>query len=219
MPSAAISKYFDATENRTIRDDLRFAVESVGEPKIAIDCGCGAGADISYLVSKGFFVHGFDVEDEAISRCNARFQNVDNVYLSKSSFRLYKFPKASLVVADASLFFCPKPEFEEVWRNIYECLNPGGIFCGSFLGPEDTMAGPKYSAVDYWPDVAVFEEEEVKELFAHFEILRFNVHKSSGVTPAGEHHDWHIFSAVAKKPNKATNYAPSAPDAAKPRRL
>jgi len=219
MPSAAISKYFDATENRKVRDDLLFAVEGVGEPKIAIDCGCGAGADISYLVSKGFAVYGFDIEEESISRCKARFKNVGGVTISKSSFNSYTFPRASLVVADASLFFCPKSEFTDVWNNIYECLYPNGVFCGSLLGPEDTMAGPEYSVVDYWPAVAVFEEEEAKELFVNFEILRFNVHRSSGTTPDGNLHDWHIFSVVAKKPNKVTNNAPAAPDAARPRRL
>ncbi len=214
MPSAAISKYFDATENRKIRDELRFAVENADGPKTAVDCGCGAGADINYLVRQGFVVYGFDVEEESISRCKARFQNLSNVRLSRSSFSSYAFPKASLVVADASLFFCPKPEFAEVWKNICECLNPGGVFCGSFLGPEDMMAGPKYSTVDYWPEVTVLEENEVKALFASFEILRFNVHKSSGIAPAGDIHDWHIFSVVAKKPNKSNNYAPSAPDVA-----
>ena len=54
MPSTEITKYFESTENRKIREDLVFAVENVIEPKIAIDCGCGAGADINYLVSKGF---------------------------------------------------------------------------------------------------------------------------------------------------------------------
>lgn len=199
VPSAAISKYLDATENRKIREDLVFAVQYVDEPKVAIDCGCGAGADIGFLVSNGFAVYGFDVEEESISRCTARFHNVADVHLSRSSFSSYNFPKASLVVADSSLFFCPKPEFADVWKNIYECLYPGGIFCGSFLGPEDTMAGPKYNAVDYWPEVSVFEDEEVKELFTNFEVLRFNVHRSSGSTPAGELHDWHIFSIVAKK--------------------
>jgi trans-aconitate methyltransferase len=54
MPSTEITKYFESTENRKIREDLVFAVENVIETKIAIDCGCGAGADINYLVSKGF---------------------------------------------------------------------------------------------------------------------------------------------------------------------
>lgn len=204
MPSEAIRKYFEATENRKIREDLLFAVENVGEPKVAIDCGCGAGANINYLASEGFFVYGFDVEEESISRCKARFQKNDNVDLSKSSFSAYNFPKASLVVADASLFFCPKPEFSGVWKNIFECLQPNGIFCGSFLGPEDTMATPEYSANDFWPDVAVFEEEEVIKLFANYKILRFNVYKSSGTTPSGDLHDWHIYSVIAKKPNNSS---------------
>lgn len=203
MPSAQISKYFDATANRKIRDDLLFAVANAGEPNIAVDCGCGAGADIDYLASKGFTVYGFDVEEEAIARCEARFRHTRNVKLSKSSFSSYDFPKASLVVADASLFFCPKAEFPKVWKNIYECLYPNGIFCGSFLGPEDTMASAKYNAADYWPDVAVFEEAEVRGLFMNYEILRFNVHKSLGTTPSGEPHDWHIFSVVAKKTDGA----------------
>jgi SAM-dependent methyltransferase len=202
MPSAAISKYFDATENRKIRDDLVFAAESVLEPKIAVDCGCGAGADIGYLVSKGFVVYGFDVEEESISRCATRFKGDKSVTLSRSSFSSYKFPKASLVVADASLFFCPKSEFAGVWRSIYECLYPGGIFCGSFLGPDDSMAGPNYSPADYWPEVAVFEEGEARALFANFEVERFQIHRCSGTTTNGEPHDWHIFSVVAKKPNK-----------------
>jgi SAM-dependent methyltransferase len=199
MPSEAKSKYFDATANRTIRDDLLFAVERVGEPKIAIDCGCGAGADIGFLISQGFVVHGFDVEEESISRCIARFKDVSGLTLSRSSFSAFNYPKASLLVADASLFFCPRSEFEGVWTKIFECLYPNGVFCGSFLGTEDTMAGPLYNPGDYWPEVTAFEEEEVRALFANFEILRFTVHKSSGVTPAGEPHDWHNFSVVAKK--------------------
>lgn len=193
------SDYFAATENRRIRDDLVFAVANVAEPKVAVDCGCGAGADIHYLAENGFVVHGFDVEEEAIARCQARFRHRDNVHVSRSSFGRYTFPRASLVVADASLFFCPKAEFPAVWKNICECLHPQGIFCGSFLGPEDTMASPAYNAADFWPVTAVFEEQEVLALFAGFEILRFKVHQYSGTTPSGQPHDWHIFAVVAKK--------------------
>ena len=52
-----ISKYFDATGSRKIRDDLLFSVSIINEPKIAIDCGCGAGADIEYLLENRFTVH------------------------------------------------------------------------------------------------------------------------------------------------------------------
>ncbi|HBX59247.1 MAG TPA: class I SAM-dependent methyltransferase, partial [Methylophaga sp.] len=140
MSCEQITKYFDATESRKVRDDLVFSANIVSEPKSAIDCGCGAGADIAYLAEIGFTVHGFDVEQESISRCQSRFSGLDNVFLTKSSFTDFEYPPVSLVVADASLFFCPSSEFRDVWSKIYQCLLPGGIFCGSFLGPEDTMA-------------------------------------------------------------------------------
>lgn len=203
MTRSAISKYFDATQNRKTRDDLLFAVKNVVAPKIAVDCGCGAGADIGYLSSQGFTVHAFDVEEEAIARCSNRFHGIDNVHLTKATFATYVFPEASLVVADASLFFCPKLEFPVVWKRIYDCLRPGGIFSGSFLGQEDTMAMESHDAGDFWPASSVFAQEEVVKLLEPYEVLRFTVHKSSGTTPSGEPHNWHIFSTVAKKPAKA----------------
>ena len=199
MPSQEIEKYYDATHQREIRSDLAFAVDLLGGPKIAIDCGCGAGSDIAYLLAKGFKVYGFDIEDESISRCQKRFVNNNDVILSKAGFGSYKYPSASLVVADASLFFCPKADFGAVWKNIYECLYPNGIFCGSFLGPEDTMAGPGYDESEFWPATLVLNEEEVRDRFKDYNICRFTEHKTSGVTPQGVPHNWHIFSVVAKK--------------------
>ena len=73
------------------------------------------------------------------------------------------------------------------------------IFCGSFLGPDDTMASAQYNADDYWPHVCVFEEQQVSALLANYEVLRFQVYKRSGITPVGEPHDWHLFSVVARK--------------------
>lgn len=199
MPSVAISRYFDATENRSIREDLIFAVDNVTGPKVAVDCGCGAGADIQYLASNGFTVHGFDVEEEAILRCKERFKEFQSVKLTVSAFGQYEFPKVSLVVADASFFFCPKTEFPEVWEKVYASLPRDGIFSGSFLGPGDMMAGSKYNPDDFWPEVAVFREDEVKKLFAKYKVLRFNEHRTSGTAPGGDLHNWHIYSVVAKK--------------------
>lgn len=195
-------KYFEATEFRAIREDLIFAVGKVQEPKVAIDCGCGAGADTNFLFSKGFEVHAFDIDDQAIDKCESRFSGFENINITKASFSNFDFPKASLVVADASLFFCASTEFKRVWESILKCLNSNGIFCGSFLGPEDTMAIPGENPSVFWSEVTVLEESEVKSLFVDFNILRFNVHRSTGKTPTGETHDWHIFQVVAQKSAK-----------------
>jgi len=192
-------KYFEATANRDTREDLKNAVSLLGDNKVAIDCGCGAGSDIAFLRSRGFTVHGFDIEEESISRCEARFENDSQVHLSQSCFSSFNYPRASLVVADASLFFCPESEFNEVWSKIVNSLLPNGVFCGSFLGPEDTMASPEYNNEAFWPDVLVFDKHQVKECFKGFDVVSFTEHKKSGVAPGGGVHDWHIFSVVARK--------------------
>jgi len=200
MTSDKIKQYYDSTKNRNVRSDLESALTLTKEPKIAIDCGCGAGSDIAYLLSKGFTVYGFDLENESISICNSRFKRNKKVILSQDSFNSFEYPRASLVLADASLFFCPEKDFENVFKNIHECLYPDGIFCGSFLGPEDTMAGPSYDKEAYWPDILVFYEEEIKSIFdGYYEIIRFTEHKSSGNSADCSPHQWHIFSVVAKK--------------------
>ena len=199
MPSQEISKYFDATEFRATRDELRLGIALVDGPRNAIDCGCGAGSDIAFLRANGFTVYGFDIEPEAIEICRRRFRGDDGVSLSQDSFSTFSYSQVSLIVADASLFFCPEDEFTDVWNKICTALLPGGIFVGSFLGPEDTMAGPEYDRRAFWPNVLVAREHQIREWLRPFEILSFTEHKKSGTAPGGSTHRWHIYSVVARK--------------------
>ena len=205
MPSKEIQKYFDATADRETRNDLWMAVNLVESDRVAIDCGCGAGSDIAFLRSQDFLVHAFDIEEESVSRCRERFRDDREVLLSKASFTTYEYPRASLIVADASLFFCPKDEFCRVWQKITNSLLPNGVFSGSFLGLEDTMAGPNYNKEAYWPDVLVTSEEKIMRWLKGFKVESFIEHRSSGKTPDGELHQWHIFSVVAKKESNNGN--------------
>jgi SAM-dependent methyltransferase len=199
MASAEILDYLDQTADRETRAELEQAVQLVTGEKTAIDCGCGAGSDIAFLRGKGFLVHAFDSEPEAISRCRKRFVKDDQVKLYHNSFRDFDYPQVSLINADSSLFFCPETDFKGVWQRICEALKSKGIFVGSFLGPEDTMAGPNFDRDVYWPNILALDEQAVKALFKSFEIVTFNEHRSSGETPSGEVHHWHIFSVVARK--------------------
>ncbi len=199
MVTNEIAEYYDVTTDREVRADLRFAADLVTQEKIAIDCGCGAGRDIAFLRDKGFIVHGFDLEAESIRRCRERFGEDPGVFLSQASFNSFIYPSAALIVADASLFFCPEGDFEDVWCKITESLVPGGIFAGSFLGPEDTMAGPEYNREAFWPDVLTFTEDSLRPRFYGFEILRWTEHNFLGETAQGAPHHWHIYSVVAKK--------------------
>jgi hypothetical protein len=90
-------------------------------------------------------------------------------------------------------------ENRNIREKVYASLHRDGIFSSSFLGPDDTMASSKYDPDDFWPEVAVYREDEVKKLFAKYKMLRFNEHRTSGTAPGGDLHDWHIYSVVAKK--------------------
>lgn len=199
MSTREIIEYYDSTEKSSARPDLIFALEELKEGKVAIDCGCGAGSDIAFLRSKEFTVHAFDLEEESIIRCKDRFKGDDRVFLSQDSFSSFTYPSASLVVADASLFFCPENEFDSVWENITNSLECNGVFCGSFLGPKDTMASQDYDKEAFWADVLVLTESKVKEKLQGYEILKWTEHDLSGEASQGKPHHWHIFSVVAKK--------------------
>jgi len=199
MSTKEIREYYNATENSEVRSDLSYAVSLLGDNRIAIDCGCGAGSDIAFLRENNFTVYAFDIEEESIARCEERFKDDNKVQLSKDTFSSFVYPRASLILADASLFFCPQAEFKEVWRRIREALKSKGVFCGSFLGPNDTMAGPGYDRAAFWPNVMTFTQQEVRQNFTGFEIIKWTEHEISGETAQGKPHHWHIFSVVAQK--------------------
>jgi len=199
MTNKEISDYYDVTAGRDVRPDLQQAIKLVDEPKIAIDCGCGAGRDVAYLLDNGFIVHAFDIESDSILRCKKRFEGNDNVFLSQDNFNSFSYPFASLILADASLFFCPEGEFDEVWSKINKSLSPGGIFVGSFLGPNDSMADPNRRTEPFWPDILVFKEVQLRSKLNSFEIISWTEHELDGKTAQGGLHHWHIFSIIAKK--------------------
>jgi SAM-dependent methyltransferase len=197
-----INEYFDSTAYSDVRSDLIQTIGLVGNQKIAIDCGCGAGSDIAYLLGEGFEVHAFDIESESIIRCRRRFIDETNLSLSQESFSTFTYPLASLIHADASLFYCPPDDFEDVWEKINNALMMGGLFVGSFLGPRDTTAGSGYQRDVFWPDVFVFKEEDLRSLFGDLEIINWVERELDGKTAQGIDHHWHVFSVIARKPVK-----------------
>lgn len=198
MLTKEVRDYYQNTKYGKIRPELKFAL-NIASGDIAIDCGCGAGSNIAHLRSEGYTVHAFDVDEQAIYLCNERFGGDSNVSLSIETFGDFNFPLSSLIVADASLFFCPASEFSVFFENMSNSLQPKGVFYGSFLGARDTMASPKFDSAKYWGDVLVFSEEQIRNAFSNFEIRKFIEHESDGLTVTGEAYHWHIFIVVAQR--------------------
>lgn len=198
MTTNEIQNYYRVSRFGEIRQELAYALSIQKEAGIAVDCGCGAGSNIRHLRDAGYVVHAFDIDAEAISICKERFVSDANVFLYQSSFASFNYPSASLVLADASLFFCPADEFVAFFRKIHNALLPNGLFCGSFLGARDTMAGPEFDTEKFWGDVLVLSETQIRYTLRNYNILRFIEYEMDGRTATGEAHHWHLFSVVAQ---------------------
>ncbi len=163
------------------------------ERVVAIDCGCGAGRDVAYLEKIGFSVYAFDIEDNALEICKARFHESPSVKISKSSFADFDYPEANLVIANSSLYFCPEKEFQFAWHKISESLLTGGVFCGDFLGHLDSWANKTEFKV------TSFTKDQALSLLSKFDIINFHVRKEVGTTALGIDKYWHTFSVIAVK--------------------
>ncbi|RED51517.1 class I SAM-dependent methyltransferase [Aestuariispira insulae] len=162
--------------------------------KTAIDMGCGSGRDFSHLLENGFSVHAFDAEQRSIDLCRVRFGGHPRLTLRHCGFDGFDYPKADLVLAWASLYFCPADKFDLVWGRIQSALKPGGYFCGDFLGVRDSWVADECRAM------ASFTEEASRAFLQGLEIEMFHIRDEAGQTVAGREKHWHTFTVLARKP-------------------
>lgn len=161
--------------------------------KIAIDCGCGTGSDIEYLKSQNYEVFGFDINPDSIAICRDRFGGESCVNVVQSSFSDFQYVDASLIIANASLFFVAPEQFQSVWSSIDANLAKGGVFAGDFMGKNDSWAN------DFHTPLTTVTKNELLNLFSNFEIIEFTERDEDGQTMVGESKHWHIYSVVAIK--------------------
>ncbi len=161
--------------------------------KTALDCGCGTGSDIAYLLEQGFDVHGFDVRQEPLDVCRQRFSGSPRLQLTQADFSDFCYSPVSFVIANSSLFFCPQPAFPQVWQTLVAALPVGGVFSGDLLGVHDSWV----NSPDH--DVSAFTASEVDELFAGFKIIYRHERDEQGKTALGRSKHWHMHTVIARK--------------------
>ncbi|PRB77521.1 SAM-dependent methyltransferase [Pseudomonas sp. MYb185] len=161
--------------------------------RVAVDCGCGTGADIAYLAELGYCVHGFDINRDAVAICEQRFKNNPRVRISDASFERFAYPENGLVLANSSLFFADPQRFDKTWASIRSSLGEGGVFAGDFMGMKDSWA------TGYRSPTLPLTREQVNGLFDGFDIIRLDERDEDGPTALGRTKHWHMFSVVAIK--------------------
>lgn len=192
------SGYYDRSLEVDVYPHLKVALKSAAPslPKVAIDAGCGAGRDALFLIEEGYEVHAFDVSEEAIARLeNSATDLVDSVLFPEvCSFEDFEYPCSSLINACSSLFFCHPDAFPSAWEKMSESLMKDGLFCGHFMGRNDSWASMGRG------DLTVHSRDELEGLFAgNFDVLDIREHDAEGRTLLGETKRWHTYSVLARK--------------------
>ncbi|MGX9417581.1 methyltransferase domain-containing protein [Vibrio sp. WJH972] len=187
-------EYYQKSLTRPHSKRTEFIIQhNESNSNIAIDCGCGTGADIDFLVQKNYNVYGFDINPDSIELCKARFATEPLANISLSSFEHYEYPKAGVIIANSSLFFSQASSFHETWGRIESSLLIGGVFAGDFLGVKDSWA------FNYHGPTNSLTKDQVEELFTNFDIIRFNERDEDATTSLGKMKHWHTFSIIAIK--------------------
>lgn len=193
--------YYDQTRDGAPDPALAFACARVDArlPRVAVDCGCGGGRGTAYLLSQGFRVHGFDADPAAEAFCTERFAGDHNLSLSTASFASFDYPETALLAASYSLFFCPADEFTTAWQKMTAAIMPGGIFCGTFLGPNDSWAPCGYVTGQPERTIITHSEAEIRALLNDFTVLETDIKDFDGITALGDEKHWHAITMVARR--------------------
>lgn len=188
-----VEKYYDNTANLMPSYTVKKFIKLNVKPENAVELGCGAGRDTVYLIKNGWNVLAIDrenVESRIVEKLSKK--ELKKLKFSRQKFENIELEKNNLVVANFSLPFCNKVNFEDLWNKINNSLLENGYFVGNFFGVNDEWKKTK-------EEMTFLTKEQVIELFKDFEIIEFKEVEKDDFTGMGKIKHWHIFNVIARK--------------------
>lgn len=131
---STIEKYYKNTENALPHPMVKKIANIDIQPKKAIDLGCGAGRDTIYLIKNNWNVLAIDREntEETISS-KLDTEEIKKFRFNSQTFEDIKLEKNNLLVANFSIPFCNKENFNAFWNKITDSILKERIFCRKFF--------------------------------------------------------------------------------------
>lgn len=186
-------KLYEVTKQMQANKNVKQIIKLNIKPGLAVDIGCGAGRDTIELIKNKWKVIAIDKEDvskyikEGLTELELK-----NFKFIKSNFEDVILEKNNLVIANNSLAFCSKRNFERVWDNIVNSIEKDGYFVGTFFGIKDSWLQTKNK-------MKFYSVEEINLLFKQFNIIELNEIEKDGISAIGECKHWHIYAVIAQK--------------------
>ncbi|WP_299018043.1 trans-aconitate 2-methyltransferase [uncultured Photobacterium sp.] len=162
--------------------------------RIAVDCGCGTGRDTIYLLEKNYQVYAFDNDMRSLEALvnHPLAAATPKLDVQICNFSEFTFPRSHLINASACLFFCPKHEFNPLWKNIEKSLYSGGVFCGHFISVINRNIDEKLPVLTH-------SKYELEQLFNSFYIVSWKEKQEFSAQLTGEKRAWLVHTIIAMK--------------------
>ncbi len=174
----------------TLEHALSLFAEMPVVDKMAIDLGCGSGADTSILLKEGWKVLAVDKEVDALKKLF--HQEKLNLQILHANFEEdLNLPLSTLVNASFALPFCQPKAFINLWNRIVATIRTGGRFAGHFFGQQDSWASNSH--------MTFIEMAQLKKMLSGFNIEYLEETNKEGKTLSGSIKHWHVFHVVAAK--------------------
>ena len=172
---------------------MEFVDGADGGDRLAIDLGCGGGADTLGLLERGWRVHAVDASPTTERLINDRLDAERNarVTIDIGLFHEVDLPEADLVYAQMSLPFAGS-DLQAAASKAAAAVLPGGAFAGHFFGEEDD-----------WIDgdnVAAVNGAWIRTLFNEFSDLTIDeVNQDGPYGLEGRTKQWHYYFVLARR--------------------
>lgn len=162
--------------------------------RVAIDIGCGSGAETLWLLHQGYSVLAIDSSPSAIGQLRSTVppDSAMRLETAVSPAQDVDLPPADFVWAGFSLPFVIPGDFDKLWVKIVACLKPGAYFAGDFFGKRHAWSAA--------PTISSCTSRSVKLLCRPLQIEFFVSEEGRRMTAMSGVTHWHSFSVIARKP-------------------
>lgn len=173
--------------SKIVLDAIKFST-SKGR---ALDLGAGSLRNTPALLDAGFEVDAVD-RDPLMQEAAAELGH-PKLHTFLTTFLDFEYPVTAydFILAKNTLPFESPSDFPALWKKILSALAPGGIFCGTFFGPNDTWSNR--------PHMNFLSRSEVEKYLAPLEKIAFTEIEEDREDIQGNMKHWHVFEAIARK--------------------